>query len=61
LILEIIFNVQFSRYKHNLLCKLLREIAARFSVFPPEHFAFLCRLMIYQSFKIRSFLSLDHW
>ena len=61
LILEIIFNVQFSRYKYNLRSKLLREIAARFSVFPPECFAFLCRLMIYQSFKIRSFLSLDHW
>ena len=41
LILEIIFNVQFSRYKHNLLRKLLREIASRFSVFPPECFAFL--------------------
>ena len=41
LILEIIFNVQFSRYKHNLQSKLLREIAARFSVFLPERFATL--------------------
>ena len=40
LILEIIFNVQFSRYKHNLQSKLLREIASRFSAFPPECFAF---------------------
>ena len=41
LILEIIFNVQFSRYKHNLQSKLLREIAARFSIFLPERFATL--------------------
>jgi len=63
------FNLSQARYfqcsvfkvPYNLLRKLLREIASRFSVFPPECFAFLCRLMIYQSFKIRSFLSLDHW
>ena len=41
LILEIIFNVQFSRYKYNLLRKLLWEIASQFSAFPPECFAFL--------------------
>ena len=43
---------------YNLLRKLLREIAARFSVFPPECFAFLCRLMIYQSLASSIYLNL---